>query len=504
MVSSAVSSMITDTVICIDDIERHSAKLDIIDVMGLVNHLSLEKNCKVVVILHESKAGENFREYKEKVFDEVLILDDSLSIIKDKISDIETLPIYEKFYQTMGVRNLRFYQRVQKIYHEIIKHSSFLSKLSKEEILRQILIIKLVNDIPKVLDIDMKELATYFSEDGLDGRLDISLKSDDEALKATVRTKKDNVEEKLSKFYPNFRIEGWSEVVIELITNIDIDNEKFEKTLNQDSIKEQALKSDRENKSLISEYRSLSPKNNFNQRLFDNIKHRIDRENLSNLSFYYNTLKKNGSSELANQFEELVRRYIEMRVAKGPENWFIGDYYLRIPVTPDIFYNFLLQTINDQKKGLALNTDASTLSEIFMRFCKHGNDSEDFFEAIQNISKENFSSVVWQPLDDGIDRIRYIQELLKHPAFKVKISNKVETAKFNNEDRLDTAIWHYQELVNAQKPPPFIHQPVIMQSKLNEVKRWTLELLQKRLVEKPNSKAAIEHLLELTDNLERI
>lgn len=498
MVSSAVSSMITDTVICIDDIERHSAKLDIIDVMGLVNHLSLEKNCKVVVILHEIEAGENFREYKEKVFDEVLVLDDSLSIIKDKISDIETLPIYEKFYQTMGVRNLRFYQRVQKIYHEIIKHSSSLSKLSKEEILRQILIIKLVNDIPKVLDIDMEELATYFSEDGLDGRLDIFLKSDDEALKATVRTKKDNVEEKLSKFYPNFRIEGWSEVVIELITNIDIDNEKFEKTLNQDSIKEQALKSDRENKSLISEYRSLSPKNNFNQRLFDNIKHRIDRENLSNLSFYYNTLKKNGSSELANQFEELVRRYIEMRVAKGPENWFIGDYYLRIPVPPDIFYNFLLQTISNQKKELALNADVGTLSAAFMRFCKNGNNSEDFFEAIQNISKENFSSVIWQPLNDGIDRIRYIQEVLKHPAFEVKI------AKFNNKDRIDTAIWHYQERVNTQKLSPFSYQPFLIESKLNEVKQWTLDLLQERSIEKPNSKAAIEHFLELTNNLDNV
>ena len=498
MVSSAVSSMITDTVICIDDIERHSAKLDIIDVMGLVNHLSLEKNCKVVVILHEIEAGENFREYKEKVFDELLVLDDSLSIIKDKISDIETLPIYEKFYQTMGVRNLRFYQRVQKIYHEIIKHSSSLSKLSKEEILRQILIIKLVNDIPKVLDIDMEELATYFSEDGLDGRLDIFLKSDDEALKATVRTKKDNVEEKLSKFYPNFRIEGWSEVVIELITNIDIDNEKFEKTLNQDSIKEQALKSDRENKSLISEYRSLSPKNNFNQRLFDNIKHRIDRENLSNLSFYYNTLKKNGSSELANQFEELVRRYIEMRVAKGPENWFIGDYYLRIPVPPDIFYNFLLQTISNQKKELALNADVGTLSAAFMRFCKNGNNSEDFFEAIQNISKENFSSVIWQPLNDGIDRIRYIQEVLKHPAFEVKI------AKFNNKDRIDTAIWHYQERVNTQKLSPFSYQPFLIESKLNEVKQWTLDLLQERSIEKPNSKAAIEHFLELTNNLDNV
>lgn len=36
----------------------------------------------------------------------------------------------------------------------------------------------------------MKELETYFSEDGLDDRLDIFLENDDEALKATVRTKK--------------------------------------------------------------------------------------------------------------------------------------------------------------------------------------------------------------------------------------------------------------------------------------------------------------------------
>lgn len=500
IITSVVFSHLKNTLVCLDDIERKSDSLPMSEILGLINYLRNERKCQILMITHdeESEDKEYFDKNKEKVFDEVLILDDSLSIIKREISDVETFPIYEKFYKTMDVRNLRFYQRVQKIYHEIIKHSSSLSKLSKEEILRQILIIKLVNDIPKVLDVDMKELETYFSEDGLDDRLDIFLKSDDEALKATARTKKDAVEEKLSKFYPKFRMEGWTEVVIELITNIDIDNEKFEKLLNQDLINEQALKSDREKRELMSEYHSLNPKKDFNQRLFDNIKHRIDREHFSNLSFYYNTLKKNGSSELANQFEALVRKYIEMKVAKGPENWFIGDYYLRIPVSPDIFYNFLLQTISNKKSGLAVNTDASTLSKIFMRFCKHGNDSEDFFEAIQNISKESFSSVVWQPLDDGIDRIKYIRELLKHPAFKVEI------AKFNNGDRLDTAIWHYQELVNAQKPSPFIHQPVIIQNKLNEVKRWTLELLQERSVEKPNSKAAIEHLLELTNNLDNV
>ena len=500
LITNVIMSHLKNTLVCLDDIERKSKNLPMSEILGLVNYLRNERNCQVIMILHDEESEDkvDFDTQKEKVFDEILVLNDSLSMVKETVNDDDIFPIYEKFYQTMGVRNLRFYQRVQKIYQEIIKHSSSLSKLSKEEILRQTLIIKLVNDIPKVLDINMKELETYFSEDGLDDRLDIFLKSDDEALKTTVRTKKDDVEEKLAKFYPNFRMEGWTEVVIELITNIDVDNENFEGLLEQDLITEQALRSDREKQDLMAEYRNLNSDQSFNQRLFDNIKDRIDREAFPNLSFYYNILEKNASPDLANQFEALVKQYIEERVKKGPEEWFVGDYYLRTPVTPDIFYNFLLQTIDDQKKGLALNTDTSTLFEIFMRFCKHGNDSEDFFEAIQKISKENLSSVVWQPLDDGIDRIRYIRELLKHPAFKVEI------AKFNNEDRIDTAIWHYQELVNAQKPFAFIHQPVIIQSKLNEVKRWTLELLQERRVEKPNSKAAIEHLLELTNNLDNV
>ena len=64
--------------------------------------MSLEKNCKVVVILHEGKADKDFREYKEKVFDEVLTLDNSLFIIKEIIINNELFPIYENFYQTMN------------------------------------------------------------------------------------------------------------------------------------------------------------------------------------------------------------------------------------------------------------------------------------------------------------------------------------------------------------------------------------------------------------------
>ncbi len=497
LISSAITSLIGDTLICIDDIERLSKNLDIKDVMGLVNHLSLEKNCKVVVILHEGKADNDFREYKEKVFDEFLILDDSLSIIEDKISDIETFPIYEKFYQTMGVRNIRFYQRVQKIYQKIVKHSSSLSNLSKEEILRQILIIKLVNDIPKVLDVDMKELETYFSEDGLDNRLDIFLKSDDEALKTTVKTKEDDVEEKLSKFYPNFRMVGWTEVISELITNIDINNDKFESLLNKDLINEKVLKIDREKKSLMTEYHSLNSKTDFNQRLFNNTKQRIDRETLSNLSFSCNTLRQNGATDLSFQLKQLVERHIEERVAEGPEQWFIGDWYFRGPESYDIFHTFLEQAIESQRLQTTLNNNNDSASKVFMRFVEHGNYSEDLFKAIQDINKKSFSVVIWQQLDNERNRLRYIREILKHPAFKIYV------ARFKNGDRIDTATWYYIENIQTIKSLFFTHKQ-ISENKLTEIKKWTLELLSERIQEKPNSKAAIENFLELTNSLESI
>lgn len=499
-VTNIIMSHLKNTLVCLDDIERKSASLPMSEILGLVNYLRNERNCQVVMIMHDEESDDKdyFDKNKEKVFDEILVFDESLSIIKDKISDIETFPIYEKFYQTMEVRNLRFYQRVQKIYHDIIKHSSSLSKLSKEEILRQILIIKLVNDIPKVLDVDMKELETYFSEDGLDDRLDIFLKSDDEALKTTVKTKKDDVEKKLSKFYPNFRMEGWTEVVTELITNIDVDNEKFESLLEQDLITEQALRSDREKRDLMAEYHSLSPEKDFNQRLFDNIKHRIDREMLPNLSFYCNILRKNGASNLSNQLKNLVEEHIEDRVAEGSEQDLIQSYYFNHSNRDDSFYNFLQKTIKEHKRNLTLSNSADTMSKVFMRFVEHGNYDEELFTAIQSINKDSFKTILWQQLDNERIRTKYIQELLKHPAFIVDI------AKFNNGDRVDTAVWYHKNFIGYQKLSPFSYQPFIVERKLNQIKQWTLELLQERIEEKPNSRAAIENFLEFTNNLENM
>ncbi|MFX5374133.1 hypothetical protein ABTD20_19345, partial [Acinetobacter baumannii] len=79
--------------ICFDDFERMSNKLDIKDVMGLANYLKLEKNCQVILILDENKTAsenkKNYAEYKEKLIDTTIPIDSVKSLIQENTEDFE-------------------------------------------------------------------------------------------------------------------------------------------------------------------------------------------------------------------------------------------------------------------------------------------------------------------------------------------------------------------------------------------------------------------------------
>lgn len=68
---SMLYAQVKDAIICFDDFERMSNKLDIQDVMGLANQLKLERKCQIILILDESKTEQenekNYSEYKEKI-----------------------------------------------------------------------------------------------------------------------------------------------------------------------------------------------------------------------------------------------------------------------------------------------------------------------------------------------------------------------------------------------------------------------------------------------------
>lgn len=113
---------VQDAIICFDDFERMSNKLDIKDVMGLANQLKLEKNCQVILILDEDKAeGDNkkkYAEYKEKLIDEEIKITSVEPLIRANAKDIEEslVGLMVKFADELEIHNFRFFQKVIKLY----------------------------------------------------------------------------------------------------------------------------------------------------------------------------------------------------------------------------------------------------------------------------------------------------------------------------------------------------------------------------------------------------
>ena len=71
VIDSIQYSLVTDTIICIDDFERRGNSLSARDVLGLVSNLIESKDCSVILVLNEGSLDKNdeFFTFSEKVFD---------------------------------------------------------------------------------------------------------------------------------------------------------------------------------------------------------------------------------------------------------------------------------------------------------------------------------------------------------------------------------------------------------------------------------------------------
>lgn len=56
LITNIIMSHLKDTLVCLDDIERKSKNLPMSEVLGLVNYLKNERNCQVLMILHDEES----------------------------------------------------------------------------------------------------------------------------------------------------------------------------------------------------------------------------------------------------------------------------------------------------------------------------------------------------------------------------------------------------------------------------------------------------------------
>jgi hypothetical protein len=132
-----ITSLPSDTIICIDDLERRGKNLSPKDVMGLISHLK-QKKCKVVLILNDEKLEEfksEFNELKEKVIDVDINFEPS-------VEDIRTIAFKEGYTQDhqeiiktacrdLEIKNIRIINKIKNLsekFMEVFKGNEFDTK----------------------------------------------------------------------------------------------------------------------------------------------------------------------------------------------------------------------------------------------------------------------------------------------------------------------------------------------------------------------------------------
>jgi len=124
---------ISNTLICIDDVERKGNDLSIKEILGVVSQLKEDKQCKVVILMNQSGLDEAdksyFKKYREKVVDEELAfrptVQECVSIGLDESDDLDTrlAPLVLK----LGITNIRILFRIKRLVRIV---SAYLEKMS--------------------------------------------------------------------------------------------------------------------------------------------------------------------------------------------------------------------------------------------------------------------------------------------------------------------------------------------------------------------------------------
>ena len=356
LIESFLFAQVNNAIICFDDFERMSNKLDIKDVMGLANQLKLERNCQVILILDEDKAeGENkkkYAEYKEKLIDETIKITSVEPLIraraKEENIDEPLINLMVKFADELEIHNFRFFQKVIKLYEK------FLEQLPEQ-----------VADSTKEI-ILIRVLQGYFIEE-----FGISCEFHWDDVKLVLEDQQQDWSEKKIKTYENLKSLNYYFVyqdqwLIEFRKWFDQkgnpDFVRLNCLANSNLISEKNNNIRFEIDQLMQQWRNLEIDSQFCQKLYDTSCKRIGFENLN---FYCDLLDEFGAKNLSVQLEEKIKEWLfKEYVNKG--DTFIEDQF-SFGIKLENKLHSYLQSLKDEMPYQGL----PTLIDIIYRYIEH-------------------------------------------------------------------------------------------------------------------------------------
>lgn len=319
ILESLLYLQVQDAIICFDDFERMSNKLDIKDVMGLANQLKLEKNCQVILILDESKTeGQNkekYAEYKEKLIDETIKITSVEPLLREKAKEAEIdepfIDLMVHFADKLEIHNFRFFQKVIKLYERFrAELSDEVAYSTKEIILIRLLQGYFIEDFGIKKDLKWGD----FSTENAIILMDSPKENEIESIKIQTLRKLNRISYKF--------VHDEDQWLIEFKKWFDQKGEpefsKLNELANSNLISEKNNNTKEILENLMTQWRNLQVNLNYCEELYKASQESINFNNLENLDFHCFLLGKFGRKDLSKQLKLEILNYL---VNELPSNY---------------------------------------------------------------------------------------------------------------------------------------------------------------------------------------
>lgn len=176
-----------DVVICIDDFERKSSKLDIKDILGYLSQLKEQFGCQIVLILNEDKISNDdgtYRDYKEKIVDFEYTynpsVEEAYKIIENELLNFKIE--FKEYCTKVNLNNIRIMKKIVRLLNRLDENIDFkqFTQLTNKTFLDKLFSILAIN---YKYSSNIRELSRYAQ----------SRRFDDEQSKEQIDTKKEEI-----------------------------------------------------------------------------------------------------------------------------------------------------------------------------------------------------------------------------------------------------------------------------------------------------------------------
>lgn len=307
LLESLLYHQVRDVIICFDDFERMSNKLDIRDVMGLANQLKLERNCQIILILDESKTDQEnekkYAEYKEKLIGETIKITSVEPLIRVKAEEAEIdeslIALMVKFANELEIHNFRFFQKVIKLYREFREQlPEEVAFSTKEIILIRIMQGYFIEDYSSKYEFNWSDITFAGFEN-------------DQGEWTDTKKQTFKIFDEHMPFY-FLKIDNW---VIEFSAVFkqerDFDFQLINELIDENLTNENYEKAKANIDKLILQYKTYNLPSNFTKNLSSEIKKIIKFDVLENIEFYCSFLSEFDVQENVNQIDQLVKEHLQ-------------------------------------------------------------------------------------------------------------------------------------------------------------------------------------------------